>query len=58
VTPGTLSEVTARAYADVPPAVWPVAERSGLAVLLKLQAQGRAAERDGVWRLSAAPSAP
>ena len=47
--PGTLSEVTARAYADVPPAAWPVAERSGLAVLLKLQAQGRAVERDGRW---------
>ena len=43
-------EVTARAYADVPPAVWPVAERSGLAVLLKLAAQGRAEERDGRWR--------
>ena len=54
--PGTLAEVTARAYADVPPAVWPVAERSGLAVLRKLEAQGRAEERDGRWRLSAAPS--
>jgi len=56
--PGTLSEVTARAYADVPPEAWPVAERSGLAVLLKLQAQGRALERDGRWRLSAAATAP
>jgi glyoxylase-like metal-dependent hydrolase (beta-lactamase superfamily II) len=56
--PGTLAEVTARAYADVPPAAWPVAERSGLAVLLKLSAQGRAVEVDGRWRLSAAATAP
>ena len=48
--PGTLAEITARAYDDVPPPVWPVAERSGLAVLLKLAAQGRAVERDGRWR--------
>jgi len=48
--PGTLAEITARAYDDVPPRVWPVAERSGLAVLLKLAAQGRALERDGRWR--------
>jgi glyoxylase-like metal-dependent hydrolase (beta-lactamase superfamily II) len=49
VEPGTLGEITARAYADVPAAIWPVAERSGLAVLLKLAAQGRAVERDGRW---------
>lgn len=54
--PGTLGEVTARAYADVPPQVWPVAERSGLAVLLKLAAQGRAVERDGRWGLTGAAS--
>ena len=47
--PGTLSEVTARAYADVPPSAWPVAERSGLAVLLKL-----ARRRDAPWRSTAA----
>jgi len=47
--PGTLSEITRRAYPDVPPLVWPVAERSGLAVLLKLAARGRAVERDGRW---------
>jgi glyoxylase-like metal-dependent hydrolase (beta-lactamase superfamily II)/8-oxo-dGTP pyrophosphatase MutT (NUDIX family) len=50
--PGTLGEITGRAYADVPPQVWPVAERSGLAVLLKLAAQGRAEERDGRWHLT------
>ena len=49
-TPGTLEEVTARAYADVAPAVLPVAARSCLAVLLKLAASGRAAESDGSWR--------
>ncbi len=48
--PGTLAEITARAYEDVPPRIWPVAQRSGLAVLLKLAAQGRALERDGRWR--------
>jgi ribonuclease/clavin/mitogillin len=47
--PGTLGEITERAYADVPPQAWPVAERSGLAVLLKLSAQGRAIERGGLW---------
>jgi glyoxylase-like metal-dependent hydrolase (beta-lactamase superfamily II)/8-oxo-dGTP pyrophosphatase MutT (NUDIX family) len=49
-TPGSLAEVTARAYQDVPPAVWPVAERSCLAVLLKLAAAGTAAESGGSWR--------
>jgi len=48
--PGTLSEVTARAYADVPPPVLPVAERSCLATLLKLSASGQATESDGIWR--------
>ena len=56
--PGTLAEITSRAYADVPPATWPVAERSGLAILLKLAAQGRAVEAEGRWRLSAAATAP
>ncbi len=47
---GTLAEVTARAYDDTPPAVHPIAERSCLASLLKLRAEGRAAERDDRWR--------
>ena len=47
--PGTLAEITRRAYPEVPPVVLPVAERSGLAVLLKLAALGRAVERDGRW---------
>jgi glyoxylase-like metal-dependent hydrolase (beta-lactamase superfamily II)/8-oxo-dGTP pyrophosphatase MutT (NUDIX family) len=47
---GRLGEVTARAYADVPEAAWPVAERSCLATLLKLAGAGRAVESDGSWR--------
>jgi glyoxylase-like metal-dependent hydrolase (beta-lactamase superfamily II) len=46
---GTLSEVTARAYDDTPPAVHPIAERSCLASLLKLRSEGRAREQDGRW---------
>jgi len=48
--PGTLAEVTARAYDDVPPAVWPVAERSCLAVLEKLARVGAAVQSGGLWR--------
>jgi len=44
---GTLAEITARAYPDVPAATHPIAARSCLAVLLKLAAEGRASERDG-----------
>jgi glyoxylase-like metal-dependent hydrolase (beta-lactamase superfamily II) len=42
---GTLEELTARAYPDVPAAVHPVAARSCLAVLLKLAGEGRARAR-------------
>lgn len=49
---GSLAEVTARAYADTPPAVHPVAQRSCLAVLLKLRDEGRAREQGGAWRLA------
>jgi glyoxylase-like metal-dependent hydrolase (beta-lactamase superfamily II) len=48
--PRRLAEVTARAYDDVAPEVLPVAERSCLAVLVKLAAHGRAAESGGFWR--------
>jgi glyoxylase-like metal-dependent hydrolase (beta-lactamase superfamily II) len=48
--PGTLTQVTQRAYIDVPPPVWPVAERSCLAALLKLQTSGLVAESGGFWR--------
>jgi glyoxylase-like metal-dependent hydrolase (beta-lactamase superfamily II)/8-oxo-dGTP pyrophosphatase MutT (NUDIX family) len=48
--PGSLEEVTARAYQDVPASVLPVAARSALATLLKLRASGRAEESGGWWR--------
>ncbi len=48
---GTLEEITARAYPDVPAAVHPVAARSCLAVLLKLAAEGRVRERGGTYAL-------
>jgi glyoxylase-like metal-dependent hydrolase (beta-lactamase superfamily II) len=51
-SPGTLAEVTARAYDDTPPAVHPIAERSCLASLEKLRAEGRAREDRGRWRLA------
>ena len=44
---GTLEEITARAYQDVPPAVHLAASRSCLAVLEKLVSLGRARSRDG-----------
>jgi glyoxylase-like metal-dependent hydrolase (beta-lactamase superfamily II) len=48
-TPGTLAEVTARAYDDTPVELLPIASRSCLAALLKLAALGQANERAGVW---------
>lgn len=47
---GTLPEVTARAYQDVPPAVWPVAARSCLATLEKLERLGRVVRSGAGWR--------
>lgn len=49
--PGTLADLTPHAYADVSPALHPVASRSLLAHLIKLQKDGRAAESDGTWQL-------
>jgi glyoxylase-like metal-dependent hydrolase (beta-lactamase superfamily II)/8-oxo-dGTP pyrophosphatase MutT (NUDIX family) len=49
-TPGTLDEVTARAYVDVPAFMLPVAARSCLASLEKLQREGRAALDGERWR--------
>ena len=43
----TLPELVARAYADTPPFLLPVAERSALAVLLKLEGEGRVREVSG-----------
>jgi glyoxylase-like metal-dependent hydrolase (beta-lactamase superfamily II) len=47
---GTLGEVTARAYADTPAALHPIAARSALALLRKLRRDGRASDEGGVWR--------
>ncbi|BDG03369.1 MBL fold metallo-hydrolase [Anaeromyxobacter oryzae] len=48
--PAPLAEITARAYADTPPVAHPIAARSCLAVLLKLQAEGRARLDGELWR--------
>ncbi len=48
--PGSLEEITARAYADTPRFIHPVAARSCLAVLEKLRSEGRASSSGGVWR--------
>lgn len=45
--PATPTEIAARVYAQYPPALLPVAERSVLAHLIKLVAEGRATEQDG-----------
>ncbi len=50
--PQTLADLVPRAYADTPPALYGLAERSLLAHLLKLQREGRAAEGPQGWRLS------
>jgi ribonuclease/clavin/mitogillin len=48
--PGTLGEVTARAYADTPAAFHALAARSCLAGLEKLRAEGKVEVRAGIWR--------
>ncbi len=50
---GTLAEVTRAAYDDTPPFLLPVAERSCLATLEKLRAEGRARDVAGRWQLAA-----
>jgi glyoxylase-like metal-dependent hydrolase (beta-lactamase superfamily II) len=47
--PGTLAEVTARAYQDVPAFMHPAAERSCLAGLEKLEREGRARRAGEIW---------
>ena len=49
---GGLAEVTRAAYDDTPAAMLPVAERSCLATLLMLEAEGRARREAGGWRLN------
>ncbi len=48
--PGTLEQVTARAYADTPGFLHPVAARSCLATLEKLEREGRVTRSASVWR--------
>jgi glyoxylase-like metal-dependent hydrolase (beta-lactamase superfamily II) len=54
--PRALAPVCAHAYADTPSWLWPLAERSLLAHLDKLVAEGRVSEHAGGWR-RAAPGA-
>lgn len=49
LAPVTLKELTAVAYDDVPPAIHGLAARSALAHLLKLKADGKAAEKGEHW---------
>ncbi|MCA8920900.1 MAG: MBL fold metallo-hydrolase [Planctomycetes bacterium] len=46
---GTLCQLVPRVYDDVPREVYPLAERSLHAILLKLEAEGRAAVADTRW---------
>ncbi len=54
LAPVTLKDLTAVAYDDVPAAIHGLAARSALAHLLKLKADGKAREKDGVWSVSGA----
>lgn len=48
--PSTLAELLAVAYGDTPTALWPLAERSLLAHLIKLAREGRAhSDGSGAW---------
>lgn len=49
--PANEDELVVRVYDDVPPAMHPLAKRSLLAHLLKLQEDGEAANEEGRWRL-------
>ena len=49
-TPATLATLVERAYADTKPELWKYAERSLLAHLIKLEAEGRAVREGERWR--------
>jgi len=49
--PIDIDALVAKVYDDAPPHLHPVARRSLLAHLLKLQADGQAIESDGLWRI-------
>jgi glyoxylase-like metal-dependent hydrolase (beta-lactamase superfamily II)/8-oxo-dGTP pyrophosphatase MutT (NUDIX family) len=53
--PRTLAELVERVYADTPRELWPYAERSLLAHLIKLEREGRAARAGEKWRAGAEP---
>jgi glyoxylase-like metal-dependent hydrolase (beta-lactamase superfamily II)/8-oxo-dGTP pyrophosphatase MutT (NUDIX family) len=56
VEPVSMAQVLAVAYDDSPREMWPLAERSALAHLLKLSAEGRVTETaDSKWRVRQAP---
>ena len=48
--PMSLAALTERAYADTPRELWGYAERSLLAHLIKLEAEGKAARAGDLWR--------
>jgi hypothetical protein len=48
--PEPLAALVERAYADTKPDLWKYAERSLLAHLIKLEAEGRAARESDRWR--------
>jgi glyoxylase-like metal-dependent hydrolase (beta-lactamase superfamily II)/8-oxo-dGTP pyrophosphatase MutT (NUDIX family) len=50
VTPRDLRALVARAYADTPKELWPYAQRSLLAHLIKLEREGRAGRDGELWR--------
>jgi len=47
--PQTLRQLLPVAYGDTPTVLWPLAESSLLAHLVKLVRDGKAVERDGLW---------
>jgi ribonuclease/clavin/mitogillin len=47
--PRSVRELISIAYSDTPAVLWPLAERSLLAHLVKLVRDGKAVERDGGW---------
>src|SRR5690554_734223 len=49
LAPVSLKDLTAKAYDDVPAAIHGLAARSALAHLLKLEAEHRAFQSDGLW---------
>jgi glyoxylase-like metal-dependent hydrolase (beta-lactamase superfamily II) len=47
--PVKTEDLVVKAYDDVMAFVWPIAERNIMAILEKLRAEGRVAQRDGAW---------